>query len=54
MQQDKYQELESLARPLMKYLAENHHPHTTIILNQNSCELVESLTKYLTDEFLVD
>ena len=31
------------ARPLLKYLAENHHPHTTAIITSTSIELVESI-----------
>lgn len=30
-------------RPLIKWLAENHHPHTTIILTSTGAELVEGL-----------
>ena len=31
------------ARPLLKYLAENHHPHTTAIITSTSIELVEGI-----------
>ena len=43
-----------LCKPLMKYLAENHHPHTKIILESNTAELVEGINCIHTDEFLVD
>jgi len=47
-------EFEKLVRPLMKYLAENHHPHTKIIVESNVAEVVESLRAVVTDEYLVD
>lgn len=37
-QQDAFTEA---CRPLIKYLAENHHPHTTVILNSTGAELLE-------------
>jgi hypothetical protein len=30
-------------KPLLKYLAENHHPHTTAIITSTSIELVEGI-----------
>lgn len=44
-----------LCKPLMKYLAENHHPHTKIILESNFAELVEGVkTTGQIDDFVVD
>ena len=44
-----------LCKPLMKYLAENHHPHTKIILESNFAELVEGIkTTGKIDDFIVD
>lgn len=40
--------------PLIKWLCENQHPHTTVILTSNKAELVEGLECYNTDEFIVD
>ena len=40
--------------PLIKYLAENHHPHTTVIVDSVSAEMVEGLMTIRTDEFIVD
>lgn len=34
---------EELARPLIKYLCENYHPHVTIIITPTSAELLEGL-----------
>lgn len=40
--------------PLMKYLAENHHPHTTAIVESNRAQLLEGLMVYPTDKFIGD
>lgn len=34
---------EELMRPVIKYLAENHHPHTSIIVTSTNAELVEGV-----------
>ena len=34
---------EEAARPLIKYLAENYHPHVTAIITGTSGELLEGL-----------
>jgi len=39
---------------VMKYLAENHHPHTTMIITANTSELLVGRMNYNTDKFLVD
>lgn len=45
---------ESVAKPLMKWLCENKHPHTTAIVTGNVAELVEGVENIKTDEFIVD
>lgn len=40
--------------PLMKYLAENHHPHTTCIVVNNSAEILEGIQTHLTEKFIKD
>lgn len=42
------------AKPLMKLLAENYHPHVTAIITANTAELLEGIVGTGTDEFLVD
>ncbi len=37
------QNFKESAKPLLKYLAENHHPHTTAIITSTSIELVEGI-----------
>jgi hypothetical protein len=50
----KQEQFEEAAKPLLKYLSENHHPHTTVIVTSSSAELVESEMVFNTDEFLTD
>ena len=42
------------AKPLIKYIAENYHPHVTVIVTNNSVELLEGVMQANTDEFLKD
>lgn len=51
---EKQQQFEEAAKPLLKYLSENHHPHTKVIVTSSSAELVESEMVFNTDEFLTD
>lgn len=54
MSRDEMREFLEAARPLIKYLAENHHPHMTVIVTANTAELVEGQMKTGTDEYLRD
>ena len=47
-------EFEKVVRPVIKYLAENHHPHTTILITSNCAELVVGEMVISTNEYLVD
>ena len=38
----KIKAFEEAARPLIQYLAENHHPHVTAIVTSTSAELLEA------------
>lgn len=48
------QTFQQAAEPLMKYLAENHHPHCTAIVSSAYAELMEGIESHSTDEFLND
>ena len=39
---------------LIKYLAENHNPHTRAIVTNTSVEIVSGEEIYRTEEFLTD
>lgn len=45
---------EQAVKPLMKWLCENTHPHTTVIVTGTSAELVEGIESVITNEFVVD
>ena len=47
-------EFEELIKPVMKYLAEKHHPHTSITVTSDSAELFEAVVGFSTDEYLKD
>lgn len=42
------------AEPLIKWLAENVHPHHSVIATSTSAELLQSEKSHLTEKFLVD
>jgi hypothetical protein len=45
---------EKAARPLMKYLAQNYHPHVTVIVDGSRAEILEGSASIVTDEFIRD
>lgn len=42
------------AKPLIKWLAENVHPHHSVIVTSTDAELVTSESYFKTEEFLID
>lgn len=42
-QQDMADKLEHLARPLVEYLRENHHPHTSIVVTDERVVVIEDV-----------
>lgn len=42
------------AKPMMKYLCENHHPHVTVIIDGTRAELMEGLKTVGCDDFIRD
>lgn len=48
------EEFDELVRPLIKWLAENQHPHTQIIIDATSAVLWEGIIALSTEEFLID
>lgn len=45
-------EFETLARPLMKFLAEDCNPHTTVILDSAQAEIVAGVAAFSTDDYI--
>jgi len=45
---------EEAARPLMKYLGYNHHPHTSAYVRNDLAELLEGQQVFGTDDYILD
>lgn len=45
---------EAVCRPLIKWLTDNCHPHTTAIVTSVGAELVEGVRAFATDDYLRD
>lgn len=52
--EDQIKKFKEAAMPLMKWLAENFHPHTKVIVDSSRAELVEGVSAFNDDEFLKD
>lgn len=52
--QEKFAGFDEAVRPVMKWLAENCHPHMKIVIESNVAELVEGQKIIVTDDYLVD
>jgi ethanolamine utilization protein EutA (predicted chaperonin) len=48
----KVKEFETLAKPLIKFLAENTNPHTSVIVTSNDAELVVGQQMYVNNTYL--
>ncbi|MDK1204184.1 hypothetical protein [Cronobacter turicensis] len=48
------EELLEAAKPLMRWLAENEHPHKQVVVTSARAELLESQAVTETEEFLKD
>lgn len=48
------QQFKEASEPLIKYLAENHHPHVTVIVVNNRAEILESSATIINDDFILD
>lgn len=53
MTQDMGKEFESLARPLIKFLNENLHPHAHIVITTTTAEISEGICAIETDDNVV-
>lgn len=54
LNEDQKKSLEEAAKPLMKWLCENCHPHVTVVCDGVRFELSEGVMAYKTEEFVVD
>lgn len=54
MTKEQYESFEAAAKPLIKWLAENAHPHHSAIVTCTDAELLMSECVVKTEEFLKD
>lgn len=47
-------EFEALAKPLIKWINANKNPHTKIIIDSMSAEVVDGCAGFHTDEYIKD
>jgi len=47
-------EMLEAAKPLIKWMNDNCHPHTKVIVETDRAELVEGVASVLTQEFIKD
>jgi hypothetical protein len=46
---------ENVVRPVLKYLCDNHHPHTTIVITPTTAELLEAVKSIgIVDDYVRD
>jgi len=47
-------EFRNIAETMIRYINENHHPHTTVIVTTDKAEIVEGVKTIITDKFIPD
>jgi len=48
------EDFEKAARPMMKYLGKNHHPHVTVIIDNGRAEILEGSATVVTNDYIPD
>jgi len=51
---EQIEELKEASKPLMKFLAENFHPHVKVIVDSTDAEFVEASARIKNLEFIKD
>jgi len=54
LNEEQQQSFEAAARPLIKWMAENLHPHHDVIVCANRALLLEGAAAFKTDEYFID
>ena len=52
--EEQRKEFEKAVKPIMKWLSDNCHPHTKVIVDYSRAELVEDIATLVTEEFVKD
>lgn len=50
----KQNEFAEATKPLIKFIADNFHPHVTVIVDGSSAEMLEGICSFRTEEFIKD
>lgn len=53
-EEEKDEMFEKAAEPMIKYLAENHHPHMQVLIDSTSAILLEQEKMYANSSYVVD
>jgi hypothetical protein len=53
-EEEKDEKFEKAAEPMIKYLAENHHPHMQVLIDSTSAILLEQEKMYTNSSYVVD
>lgn len=53
-EEEKDEKFEKAAEPMIKYLAENHHPHMQVLIDSTSAILLEQERMYTNSSYVVD
>ena len=48
------EEFSELVKPIMKWIAENHNPHASMIIDGSRAELVHGIYSFVTDKYTMD
>jgi hypothetical protein len=54
LEEKQRKEFEEVVKPVIKWLAENFHPHVKMIIDHDSAELLESSGTVVTEEYIRD
>jgi hypothetical protein len=52
--EEKLKEFEEVVKPVIKFLNENYHPNTAIVVTVDSAQVMEGQMAIVTKEFLKD
>lgn len=50
----KMEEFQSVTKPIIKWLNDNHHPHMSVLITPTGAELLEGNISFQTEEFWRD
>lgn len=53
-EEEKDEKFEKAAEPMIKYLAENHHPYMQVLIDSTSAILLEQEKMYTNSSYVVD